>query len=53
MNVCCVNTEREDESSNITNINILITFDKTRDIFSSVPEQLPVLQQLPVQVYKE
>ena len=52
MNVYCVNIEREreEESSNITNIGILIRFDKTRDIFSSVPEQLPVLQQLPVQV---
>ena len=36
MNKYSVNIEREEESSNITNINISIRLDKTRDIFPSV-----------------
>ena len=35
MNVNCVNIEREEESLNITNINLLVTFNKTREIFPS------------------
>ena len=36
MNVNCVNIEREEESLNITNINGLVRFNKTREIFPSV-----------------
>ena len=36
MNVNCVNIEREEESLNITNINLLVRFNKTQEIFPSV-----------------
>ena len=36
MNVNCVNIEREEESLKITNINLLVRFNKTREIFPSV-----------------
>ena len=35
MNVNCVNIEREEESLNIANINRLVRFNKTREIFPS------------------
>ena len=42
MNVNCVNTGSE-ESLNITNINFLIRFDKTRETFPSVTQVLSIL----------
>ena len=42
MNVNCVNAEREDESLNITNINLLVRFNKTREIFPSVTRVLSI-----------
>ena len=36
MNVNCLNIGRRDEFFNITNINVLIRFNKTREIFLSV-----------------
>ena len=35
MNVNCANIERKEESSKITNINLVNRFDKTREIFPS------------------
>ena len=43
MNVNCVNIEREEEPLNITNINLLIRFNKTREIFTSVTRVLSIL----------
>ena len=43
MNVNCVNIEREEEPLNITNINLLIRFNKTREIFPSVTQVLSIL----------
>ena len=43
MNVNCVNIEREEESLNITNINLLVRFNKTREIFPSVTRVLSIL----------
>ena len=43
MNAYCVNIERKEESSNITNINFLIKFDKAREIFPSVTRVLSIL----------
>ena len=43
MNVNCINIGREEESSIITNINILIRFNKTREIFPSVTRVLSIL----------
>ena len=43
MNVNCVNIEREEQSLNITNINLLVTFNKTREIFPSVTRVLSIL----------
>ena len=40
MNVNCVNIEREKESLNITNINLLVRLNKTREIFPSVTRAL-------------
>ena len=40
MNVNSVNIERKEEPLNITNINLLIRFNKTRVIFSSVTRVL-------------
>ena len=42
MNVNCGNIEREEESLNIRNINILNIFDKTREIFPSVARVLNI-----------
>ena len=42
MNVNCVNIEREEESLNITNINLLVRFNKTREIFPSVTRVLSI-----------
>ena len=42
MNVNCVNIEREEESLNITNINLLARFNKTREIFPSVTRVLSI-----------
>ena len=42
MNVNYVNTEREEESLNITNINLLVRFNKTREIFLSVTRVLNI-----------
>ena len=44
MTVKCVNIGREEEESlNIANINILIRFNKTREIFPSVTQVLSIL----------
>ena len=43
MNNKCVNIEREEESLNITNINLLVRFNKTREIFPSVARFLTIL----------
>ena len=39
----CVNIERKEESSNIANINLLIRFKKTREIFPSATRVLSIL----------
>ena len=38
-----MNIEREEESLNITNINLLVRFNKTREIFPSVTQVLSIL----------
>ena len=38
MTVNCVNIEREEESLNIANINLLVRFNKKREIFPSATE---------------
>ena len=43
MNFNCGNIGREEESLNITNINLLNRFDKTREIFPSVTRILRIL----------
>ena len=43
MNVNCVNIERDEESLNITNINLLVTFNKIREIFPRVALVLSIL----------
>ena len=43
MNVNCVNVERDEESLNITNINLLVTFNKIREIFPRVTLVLSIL----------
>ena len=43
MTVNCVNIGREEESMNIANINLLIRFNKTREIFLSVTRVLSIL----------
>ena len=43
MNVNCGNIGREEESLNITNINLLNRFNKTREIFPSVTRVLSIL----------
>ena len=43
MTVNCVNIEREEESLNIANINPLVRFNKTREIFLSVTQVLSIL----------
>ena len=42
MNVNCMKIEREEESLNITNINLLVRFNKTREIFPSVTRVLSI-----------
>ena len=42
MNVNCANIKREEESLNITNINLLVRFNKTREIFPSVTRVLSI-----------
>ena len=42
MNVNCVNIEREEESLNITNINLLVRSNKTREIFPSTTRVLSI-----------
>ena len=43
MTVNCVNIGREEESLSITNINLLVRFSKTREMFSSVTQVLSIL----------
>ena len=43
MTVNCVNIGREEESLNIANINLLVRFNKTREIFPSVTRVLSIL----------
>ena len=43
MNVNCLNIGRGKESLNITNINILIRFNKTREIFPCITRILSIL----------
>ena len=43
MSVNCVNIGREEESLNIANINLLVRFNKTREIFPSVTQVLSIL----------
>ena len=43
MNFNCGSTGREEESLNITNINLLNRFNKTREIFPSVTRVLRIL----------
>ena len=43
MNVNYVNIGKEEESLNMTNINLLIKFSKTREIFPSVTRVLSIL----------
>ena len=42
MNVNCRNIGREEDSLNITNINLLNRFNKTREIFPSVTRVLSI-----------
>ena len=42
MNVNCVNIEKEEESLNITNVNLLVRFNKTQEIFPSVTRVLSI-----------
>ena len=42
MNVNCVNIGLEEESLNIANINLLVRFNKTREIFPSVTRVLSI-----------
>ena len=43
MNVNYVNIERKEESLNITNINLLVRFNKTREIFPSIYQFLSII----------
>ena len=43
MTVNCVNIGREEESLNIANINLLVRFNKTQEIFLSVMRVLSIL----------
>ena len=43
MTVNYVNIGREEESLNIANINLLVRFNKTREIFPSVTQVLSIL----------
>ena len=42
MNVNCVKIERVEESLNITNINLLVRFNKMQEIFPSVTRVLSI-----------
>ena len=42
MNVNCVNIEKKEESLNITNVNLLVRFNKTQEIFPSVTRVLSI-----------
>ena len=42
MNVNCLNIEKEEESLNITNVNLLVRFNKTQEIFPSVTRVLSI-----------
>ena len=42
MNVNCVNIDRKEKSLNITNINLLVRFNKTQEIFPSVNSVLSI-----------
>ena len=42
MIVNCVNIERKEKSLNITNINLLVRFNKAREIFPSVKQVLSI-----------
>ena len=42
MIVNCVNIERKEKSLNITNINLLVRFNKAREIFPSVNQVLSI-----------
>ena len=42
MTVNCVNIGREEEPLNIANINLLVRFNKTREIFPSVTRVLSI-----------
>ena len=43
MTVNCVNIGREEESLNIANIELLVRFNKTREIFPSVTRVVSIL----------
>ena len=43
MNIICGNSGREEESLNLTNINLLNRFNKKREIFPSVTRVLSIL----------
>ena len=43
MNVNCVNINREEESLNITNINLLVIFNKAQEIFTNANRVLIIL----------
>ena len=42
MNVNCVSIEKEEESLNMTNVNLLVRFNKTQEIFTSVTRVLSI-----------
>ena len=42
MNVKCITIEKKEKSLNITNINFLVRFNKTREIFFSVTRVLSI-----------
>ena len=43
MNVNCMNIQREEEPLDITNFNLLVTFNKIREIFARVTLVLSIL----------
>ena len=43
MNVNCVNINREEESLNTTNINLLVIFNKAQEIFTNANRVLIIL----------
>ena len=45
MNVNCMNIEREEEYLKITNINLLVRFNNTQEIFSSATRVLSISQR--------